>query len=114
MMREDRKRKLVIAAVLAIALLSGCTSVPPEPAQVALKVIFGEHPVIHAHQADVKGFDEFWCVVIGSESFVELGSVQVLKEHDGGWNASLYRERANWEAKCGQVPVQFENRLHVD
>jgi hypothetical protein len=114
MMHGDGEMKLLIAAILVMVLLSGCTPVPPEPAQTALGVIFGEHPVIYAHQADVKGFDEFWCVVIESESFVELGSVQILKDHDGGWNASLYKNRVDWEARCGLVPAQFENRLHVD
>jgi hypothetical protein len=106
--------KLLIAAFLVMALLSGCTPAPPEPAQTVLGVIFGGHPIIYARQVDVEGFEEFWCAVIESESFVELGSVQILKDHDGGWNASLYKNRADREAKCGLVPAQFENRLRVD
>ncbi|CAG0936878.1 hypothetical protein TFLX_05774 [Thermoflexales bacterium] len=106
--------KTLIAAVLLMVLLSSCTPIPPKSAQTALGVIFGERPIVYAQQVDVKGFDEFWCVVLESESFVELGSVQILKDHDGGWNASLYKNRANWEFKCGTVPTQFENRLHVE
>jgi hypothetical protein len=106
--------KTLITAVLIIALLSSCTPFPPKSAQTALGVIFGERPIIYAHQVDIKGFDKFWCVVIENESFVELGSTQILKDHDGGWNASLYEKRARWESKCGPVPAEFENRLQID
>jgi hypothetical protein len=106
--------KMLITAVLLMVLLSSCTPILPKSAQKALGVIFGERPIVYAQQVDVKGFDEFWCVVLESESFVELGSAQILKDHDGGWNASLYKNRAHWESDCGPVPAQFETRLHVD
>jgi hypothetical protein len=106
--------KTLIIAVLITTVLSGCRPSLPESAQTALRVIFAEHSIIYTQPANVAGFDEFWCVVVDSESFVELGSVQILKNHDGGWNASLYKNRADWEAKCGQIPAQFEKRLHID
>jgi hypothetical protein len=41
----------------------------------------------------------------------ELASVQALKDYDGGWNASLYRDKSRWEDRCGLVPDKYRNRL---
>jgi len=112
--KEGEMMKKLMVVVLLTALLSGCSSYPPEPAQTALAVIFGKQPIAHAHQAKVKGFAEYWCVVMGSADFAELGSVQILTNHDGGWNASIYKSRVRWESNCGPVPAQFESNLHAD
>jgi hypothetical protein len=110
---NSTSRSLLSIAILALLLtsLSGCTASPPFAAQTALKVIFGERPIVYANSVTVTGFEEFWCVIIDSTDFYELASTQTLIGHDGGWNASLYRDKSKWEDQCGLVPDKYRNRL---
>jgi len=112
-------RALIIALRLVLATLlifsiSGCSSQPPEEARTALKIILGEYPIVYARKVEVRGFAEFWCVIVGGPKTYTLASAQILESFDGGWNASTYLDRSKWEEDCGAVPDEYTHGIDED
>lgn len=117
-MRLSIKRVVLIASIVFLIiivswLLSGRSLrfLLPQQAQIALDILFRNLPVVYLEKAEVKGFAEFWCVILGGSDVYTLGSVQILEDFDGGWNASWYQDRHRWEARCGPVPGEYVSRL---
>lgn len=87
--------------------------VAPDQARGALRLTFENLPVAYASRADVEGFGEFWCVIMGVSAYY-LGSTQILEDRDGGWNSMEYGNRSQWESDCGPVPEQYIDKLELE